>query len=52
MNRAAKREALIRLHTAKLVHARLLGCEVADFRAPTQMNVHWLQKLINLRTRR
>lgn len=40
MNRAERHEALIQLHTAKLIHARLLGCKVADFRAPTRSSIH------------
>ena len=52
MNRAEKRKALVRLHIAKLVHARLLGCYVDGLRKPTQMNVHWLQIMINQRTKK
>ena len=52
MNRAEKREALIRLHAAKLVHARLLGCEVhKDLKKPTRMSIHWLQININERAK-
>lgn len=52
MNRAERHEALIRLHTAKLVHARLLGSHISTLLQPTRMNVHKLQKLINERTRK
>ena len=46
-NREARRKALAELHTAKLIHARLLGLNVDRQRGPTRLNVHRLQKLIN-----
>lgn len=52
MNSAERRRALHRLHAAKLIHARLLGCDVSALKERTRMNVHWLQVLINLRTKR
>ncbi len=52
MNRAERREALIRLHAAKLMHARLLGLRVADkWKAPTRQSVHCLQIIINDRAK-
>lgn len=50
-NREARRKALIVLHTAKFIHARLLGLNVDRQRGPTRLNVHRLQKLINEATR-
>ena len=52
MNRAKRREALIRLHTLKLLHARLLGWHISTMLSPTRANVHSLQKLINERTKK
>lgn len=52
MNRANRREMLIPLHTAKLVHARMLGYYVTDLARPNWVNVHRLQHLINERTRK
>lgn len=42
-----------RLHTAKLVHARLLGIFIPDkMKEPTRQNIHNLQILINLELKR
>ncbi len=48
MNRTDRRAALIRLHTAKLIHAKMLGCWIRDhWKQPTRVNVHCLQIIIN-----
>lgn len=53
MNRAERHEALIQLHTAKLIHARLLGENVPDtWKVPSHQNVHTLQILIDARTKK
>ena len=46
-NREARRKALAELHTAKLIHARLLGWEVNHLKVISRASVHRLQKLIN-----
>ena len=52
MNREQRREGLIRLHTAKFIHAKMLGYALDDIlRAPTRANIHRLQVLINERTK-
>lgn len=51
--RAERRMTTFRLHTAKLVHARLLGIHVPDkMKEPTRQNIHNLQILINMEIKR
>lgn len=52
MSRARNREAMIRVHTAKLVHVRLLGFNPDWLAKPNWVNVQRLQALINERTKR
>lgn len=52
MSRAKNREAMIRLHTAKLIHARLLDYNPTWLLRPTWVNVNRLQILINEKVKR
>lgn len=51
MNRAERREALIRLHAAKFMHARMLGYHAEAYRTVSRINVHHLQIMINMATK-